>query len=183
MAENTRSRHHQNEDLQQQILELKQKNEQTQQSMQEFKTNMETVNAMMRTIVQQLQQQNQHHQLPQNNQHQHQEQRQLQYDDQEPQEPRRGNFRGVRLDFPHFQGDHPASWIFKAHQYFEFHQTPLPHRLLMSSHHMEGEALVWYQESSDRGHFHDWDTFTRSMLLRFRPTSYDSPMEELTRLK
>ncbi|XP_042952144.1 uncharacterized protein K02A2.6-like [Carya illinoinensis] len=48
---------------------------------------------------------------------------------------------------------------------------------------MEGEALVWYQESFEKGHFHDWDTLTRSMLLRFGPTSYDSPMEALTRLE
>ncbi|XP_042944714.1 uncharacterized protein LOC122278600 [Carya illinoinensis] len=183
MAENTRSRHHQNKELQQQILELKQQNGQTQQTMQEFKTNMDTLNDMMRTIIQQHQQQNQQHQHQQNNQHQYHERRQLQYDDQEPLEPRRGNLRGMRLDFPHFQGDHPVSWIFKARQYFKFHQTPLPHCMLMPSYHMEGEALVYYQESSERGHFHDWDAFTRSMILCFGPTSYNSPMGALTQLK
>ncbi|KAF5454870.1 hypothetical protein F2P56_024503 [Juglans regia] len=156
MAENTRSKHQQYEELQQQLLEMRQQNKQTQKTMKNFQNNFDTLNDMMRTIVQQHQQQHQNqNQHQQNNQYQHQEQRQLQYEDQEPHEPRRGNFRGMRLDFPHFQGDQPASWIFEAHQYFEFHQTPLPHRMLMASYHMEGEALVWYQESFERGHFHD----------------------------
>ncbi|XP_035542078.1 uncharacterized protein K02A2.6-like [Juglans regia] len=53
----------------------------------------------------------------------------------------------------------------------------------MASYYMDGEALVWYQEALEGGQFRDWDTFARSLLIRFGPTAYDDPMEALTRLK
>lgn len=40
-------------------------------------------------------------------------------------ENRRGFNHGVKVEFTHFEGDNPTSWVFKATQYFEFHQTPL----------------------------------------------------------
>lgn len=88
-------------------------------------------------------------------------------------EGRRGFNRGVKLDFPHFEGDNPTGWIFKATQHFEFHQTPPAHRLLMASYH---DAL-------DTGQFNTWETFIRVLLVRFGPTAYDDPMQELTHLK
>ncbi|KAF5471083.1 hypothetical protein F2P56_011555 [Juglans regia] len=103
--------------------------------------------------------------------------------DNDQADPRRFNPRGVRLEFPHFQGVNPAAWLFKVNHYFEFHQTPLPQRLLMASYHMEGDALVWFQNAADGGLCRDWDTFSRSLLLRFGATAYDDPMEALTRLK
>lgn len=40
----------------------------------------------------------------------------------------RGGFHtGVRLEFPHFDGDNPSSWIFKASQYFDYHQALQAH--------------------------------------------------------
>ena len=52
--------------------------------------------------------------------------------------------KSVKLDFPRFKGDDPASWVYKANQYFSFYQTPLNERLLMASFHMDGDALVWF---------------------------------------
>ncbi|XP_041004177.1 uncharacterized protein LOC121249543 [Juglans microcarpa x Juglans regia] len=98
-------------------------------------------------------------------------------------DPRRANNRGVRLDFPHFNGDNPTESIFKVNQYFSYHQTQPGHRLLMASYHMQGEALIWYQDAWDSGHFDTWETFTRALQLRFGPTDYYDPMEALTCLK
>ncbi|XP_042973080.1 uncharacterized protein LOC122304883 [Carya illinoinensis] len=99
-------------------------------------------------------------------------------------EPNRGGFnRTVRLEFPHFNGDNPTGWIFKANQYFEIHQTNPAQRLLIASYHMEEEALVWYQDAYESGQLTSWDTFVRALLLRFGPTAYNDPMEGLTRLK
>jgi len=36
--------------------------------------------------------------------------------------------KSVRLDFPRFKGDDPASCIYKANQYFGFYQTPCNER-------------------------------------------------------
>ena len=57
--------------------------------------------------------------------------------------------KSVRLDFPRFKGDDPASWAYKANQYFSFYQTPLNERLLMASFHMDGDALIWFQDTDE----------------------------------
>ncbi|KAF5476973.1 hypothetical protein F2P56_003657 [Juglans regia] len=93
------------------------------------------------------------------------------------------NLRGIRLDFPHFASENPSAWVFKASQYFEYHQTTPAQKLLLASYHMEGDALVWYQEALDTAQFVSWETLVRAMLVRFGPTAYDDPMETLTRLK
>ncbi|KAF5477481.1 hypothetical protein F2P56_004118 [Juglans regia] len=110
--------------------------------------------------------------------------RDLQNQQENEQVQQRGTaVRGIRLDFPHFMGENPSAWIFKASQYFEYHQTNPAQKLLLASYHMEGEALVWYQEALDTAQFVSWETLVRAMLIRFGPTAYDDPMETLTRLK
>ena len=50
-----------------------------------------------------------------------------------------------------------------------------------ASYHLYDDALVWFQNYE-----HDlgcWDNFVRAIQLRFRPPSYDDPMELLTKLK
>ena len=89
----------------------------------------------------------------------------------------------MRLDFPRFKGDDPASWVYKANQYFSFYQTPLNERLLMASFHMEGDALVWFQDSDENGVFVAWEGFLEALLTRFGSTAYEDPMESLTRLR
>jgi hypothetical protein len=90
--------------------------------------------------------------------------------------------RPFRLEFPRFDGDNPANWSYKANQFFDFYQTPLYHRLRMASFHMEGEALIWFQDADDAGQFPTWDAFLQALLTRFGPT-YDDPMEALMRLR
>lgn len=34
-----------------------------------------------------------------------------------------GAFQGIKLDFPHFEWENLARWIFKTSQYFAYHQT------------------------------------------------------------
>ena len=53
----------------------------------------------------------------------------------------------------------------------------------MESFHMEGEALVWFQEGEDVGVFGTWEALVQAMLIRFGSTAYDNLMEALTRLR
>lgn len=96
---------------------------------------------------------------------------------------RRGFAREARLDFPHFDGDNPVAWCFKANHYFEYHQTQPMHRLLMASYQPEGVAMVWYQDTVESRIFNNWESFCRALQVRFGPTAHDNPMEALTRLK
>lgn len=52
--------------------------------------------------------------------------------------------RAVRLDFPKFNGEDPSGWVYRADQFFNYHQTNPHHRVLLASFHMEGKALVWF---------------------------------------
>ena len=53
----------------------------------------------------------------------------------------------------------------------------------MASFHMEGDALVWFQDSNENGVLATWEGFVDALLTRFGSTTYEDPMESLTRLK
>ena len=97
--------------------------------------------------------------------------------------PLSNSLRSVKLDFPRFKGDDPASWLYKANQYFNFYQTPLCERLLMAFFHMDGDAQIWFQDSDENGMFATWEGFVEALLTRFGSTAYEDPMESPTRLK
>lgn len=48
---------------------------------------------------------------------------------------------------------------------------------------MEGKALVWFQGLDESGILTGWEEFVRALLVRFGPSRYDDPMEQLTRLR
>jgi hypothetical protein len=52
----------------------------------------------------------------------------------------------------------------------------------MASFHMEGEALIWFQDADESSQFPTWDAFVQSLLTHFCPT-YDDPLEALMRLR
>ncbi|XP_041026999.1 uncharacterized protein LOC121267215 [Juglans microcarpa x Juglans regia] len=89
----------------------------------------------------------------------------------------------IKLDFPRFFGKNPAAWIYRANQYFLYHQIPPGQRIFLASFHMEEEALVWFQDASEAGTFHSWEEFTKVVQVRFGSSAYDDPMEALTCLK
>ena len=89
----------------------------------------------------------------------------------------------LRLEFPDFSGVDSASWIYKSNQFFTYYNTPKHQKVLMESYHMEGEALIWFQDAENSSLFTDWEVFVKAVHVRFGATSYDDPMESLTRLK
>jgi hypothetical protein len=91
--------------------------------------------------------------------------------------------KSIRLEFPRFDGEDPESWCCRATQFFEFYSTPDAQRLTISSFHMEGKALVWFQELRATKCVSNWEEFVRAVQIRFGKGSYDDPMETLTKLK
>ena len=89
----------------------------------------------------------------------------------------------MKLEFPRFFGEDLASWIYKANQYFRYYDTPIGEKLMLASFHLEGEALIWFQEGEEIGVFHDWDSLIQALHVSFGTTTYDDPMETLTRLR
>ncbi|XP_023874530.2 uncharacterized protein LOC111987066 [Quercus suber] len=91
--------------------------------------------------------------------------------------------RPVRLEFPRFFGEDLASWVYKANQYFRYYNTPVAEKLMLASFHMDGEALIWFQDGEEVGLFVDWELLIQALHIRFGATAYDDPMEMLTRLR
>lgn len=89
----------------------------------------------------------------------------------------------MKLEFPRFFGEEPSSWIYKANQYFTHYNIPDNKKLMMASFHMDGEALVWFQEGEDVGVIRNWEALVQALLIRFGSLAYDDPMEVLTRLR
>lgn len=48
---------------------------------------------------------------------------------------------------------------------------------------MEAKAVVWYQDATKSSLFMSWEAFFIAMFIRFSPTSYDDPIEALTKIK
>ncbi|XP_075659161.1 uncharacterized protein LOC142629051 [Castanea sativa] len=53
----------------------------------------------------------------------------------------------------------------------------------MASYHLDGEALIWFQEAEQARGFACWEMFVQALQTRFGTTAYADPMEALTRLK
>ncbi|XP_043700319.1 uncharacterized protein LOC122651046 [Telopea speciosissima] len=90
--------------------------------------------------------------------------------------------RTVHLEFPRFVGTDPTGWIFKAERFFDYHRTPDDQRLLISSFHMDDEALQWFQWMYRSAQFTTWAQFTRALEVRFGPTEFDDPQASLAKL-
>jgi hypothetical protein len=89
----------------------------------------------------------------------------------------------VRLEFPRFDGEDPETWCCRAEQFFDHYSTPDTQRMLISSFHMEGRAMVWFQELKASGSIGTWEEFARAIQIRFGRGAYDDPMETLSKLK
>ena len=89
----------------------------------------------------------------------------------------------VRLEFPKFSGEDLASWVYKANQYFKFYNNPITEKLILASFHIEGEALIWFQDSEKDGLVVDWESLIQALHIKFGATTYDDPMETLARLR
>ena len=91
--------------------------------------------------------------------------------------------RPMTLEFPRFFGEDPVSWVYKANQYFKYYNTPIGEKLILASFHMEGEALIWFQDSEEEEIFVDWESLVQALHIKFGATTYDDPMETMTRLR
>ncbi|XP_057444361.1 uncharacterized protein LOC130736560 [Lotus japonicus] len=88
-----------------------------------------------------------------------------------------------KLQLTAFDGGNPLDWIFKAEQFFNFHQTPPAQRLEMIAFYMSGDALSWFKWMFTNQQLTTWPEFTRALTMRFGPSCYENPQQELFKLK
>jgi hypothetical protein len=91
--------------------------------------------------------------------------------------------RALRLDFPRFDGSDPAGWLYRAEQFFEYHQTQAIQQIRIASFHLEGDALQWYRWATTANPMATWPEFAKALLTSFGPTEYDDSAEALAKLQ
>ena len=91
--------------------------------------------------------------------------------------------RFVRLDFPRFNGEDPTGWIYIAEQFFHYHGIAAIEKVLLTSFHLQGEALQWYEWYTRNHTGIRWEGFTTALCVRFRPSDYEKFDEALAKLQ
>ncbi|KAL0449567.1 UNVERIFIED_CONTAM: hypothetical protein Slati_1513100 [Sesamum latifolium] len=87
-----------------------------------------------------------------------------------------------KLQLLTFDGPNVLDWIFQAEQFFTYYQVPPGHHLDMISFYMHGEALNWFKWMFTNHQLSSWDSFLRSLELRFSPSSFGNHQAILFKL-
>jgi hypothetical protein len=90
--------------------------------------------------------------------------------------------KSLKLDFPRFDSEDPDGWCYKATQFFECYAMADQRKFYLATFHMEGKALIWFQELRSTNKLNSWIEFLKAIRIRFGKGSYDDPMETLSKL-
>ena len=63
------------------------------------------------------------------------------------------SIKNIRLEFPRFHGKDPTCLVYKANQFFSYHNTPAHQKVMMASYHLDEEAFIWFQDAEQSGGF------------------------------
>lgn len=74
-------------------------------------------------------------------------------------------------------------WIFKAEQFFEYHNTPYVDRLVIASIHLDHNVISWFKRIQRTHPFRSWQEFTRALELDYGPSAYECPRSTLFKLQ
>ena len=91
--------------------------------------------------------------------------------------------RSMKIEVPKFDGSDPNGWIFRVQEFFDFHSTSDPLRIVVF--HMEGKAAAWFQRMKANELLYSWTDFLRnqSALFKLAQTSlvaeFQTAFEEL----
>lgn len=69
------------------------------------------------------------------------------------------HFHSIKLDFLIFDGRNSTCWAYKAIHYFALHPMPNGQKILLFSIYMEGNALIWFEDSEKTKEFSTWKYF------------------------
>lgn len=90
--------------------------------------------------------------------------------------------KNVKIDFPRFDGNDPLDWVFKAEQFFEYYATSDDQRMKISSVHMDGMVVPWFQMMRKKNEIPTWAALTKALEIEFGPSKYEAPRAKLFKL-
>lgn len=54
---------------------------------------------------------------------------------------------------------------------------------MLVSFHMDGPAMIWFQDLEEFSGLTSWEAFTRALMICIGPSSFDGPMAQFKKLK
>ncbi|KAL3626251.1 hypothetical protein CASFOL_029800 [Castilleja foliolosa] len=84
-------------------------------------------------------------------------------------------------DPPKMNVSEPMSWLYEAHEYFEFYNEPLDARFRFVNLMLKGEAVDWFYWRWQCELFSNWDDFVLRFKQRFDPMYYVGHFDQLKR--
>ena len=93
------------------------------------------------------------------------------------------HYRGLKLDFPCFDGNDSTRWIYREKQYFYLHNTFDFNKVPLASFHLEHEAHQWFHWYIKAHAELNWTEFSQLLLQRFGPSDFDDFIGALTKLR
>lgn len=91
--------------------------------------------------------------------------------------------RTPKIELIPFDGTNPLEWLFQAEQFFAFYNIPNESRLSLASFYMKGDALSWYKWMYQNHQLFDWVSFSKTLELRFGPSTYENHQAQLFKLR
>ncbi|XP_057485835.1 fucosyltransferase 2-like [Actinidia eriantha] len=92
-------------------------------------------------------------------------------------------YRSMKIEVPRFDGTDVSGWIFKIEQFFQFYNTPVGQRILISSFNLDGPALSWFKWMHSNGFIESWKGFLKALNHRFGPSMYEDYRGALSKLQ
>lgn len=91
--------------------------------------------------------------------------------------------RGVRVEFPRFNGKFPREWLRRCHMYFLLNPMTKVEKILLTSMHMEGKAEYWYMDNIEGKEYMGWGAFIGLIMERFMEPERENLIGDFNKLK
>ncbi|VFQ82654.1 unnamed protein product [Cuscuta campestris] len=89
----------------------------------------------------------------------------------------------IRVEAPRFNGDDPAGWIFRIHNYFNYFQTPECERLQLVAMLIDYPASDWFRYYQTNTCGTSWEAFLIAVRQRFDLDYYENYIGSLSKLQ
>ncbi|KAL4579431.1 hypothetical protein LXL04_015579 [Taraxacum kok-saghyz] len=93
------------------------------------------------------------------------------------------NIRLPKILFPNFDGINTLHWLFQANNYFEYYFVPIIQRVALVVYYFIVDALSWYKHLANNHLLGNWQEVSRSLKLRFGPSTYKNRQSTLFKLQ
>ncbi|RWW74523.1 hypothetical protein BHE74_00017529 [Ensete ventricosum] len=88
-----------------------------------------------------------------------------------------------KVDFPRWEDGDPTGWLSRAELYFHYDRTPEASMVEITTIHLEGDIIQWYNWIECTQGVPTWRQFKSSLLIRFGPSEYENIDGQLTKIR